>query len=277
MLALLLLGVACIRDSNSGDAVVGELRAERAEAVSGDLALSLELGVVSISGGADHALELTYTSTRGLEPELDQSQVGDSQNISIAQPDSRAADEVAPRDNIWTARLADDLLWDVTINAGSARAEVDLDIVSVSSLALASASGDAVIGLSGSKPDLRSVSVSSTTGEIWLNLEGSYERLEQLSAATTDGALTVVLLGQWQQDVTASITSSTGRIAVHVPPDVAVQVSPTTTSGSIVAGEGFRAVGSDWISGPADAEVTLTLRIATTSGEIAFRVDERAP
>jgi hypothetical protein len=276
ILLTLTLSAACLRDG-SGDPQSGSLTVARGAVGAGDLTLSLSTGVVSLSGGADDALELEYRGTEELEPRLDQRRDGDRLAVSVAQPTPGDADDALPGDSVWTAQLADDLLWDVSITTGSAKAEIDLDTVRVRSLALTSDSGDAVVGLSGAKPDLRSVNVSSTAGEIWLDLEGNYGELEQLSAATTAGALTVVLLGQWQRDVSASLSSTAGRIAVHVPPDVAVRLTATTASGAVFAGEGFRAAGSDWVSGPEDAAVTLTLRIATTSGEIAFRVDERVP
>ena len=273
---VLAIVVACGGDDGPGP---HEQRTEQiplGNATALQLSATMHAGALTIDGGGEELIDAELEYFERLNPEITVSTAGNRGTVVVSQPEPEDDWEIDTlQGTSWTQlHLFDGIIADVSVSAPAAQTEIDLDTVRLQSFAGSFGSRFASVALDGDQPDLRSIDIDGATAEVWLNMEGTYAEIPTFDVSTTSGGVTFVGLGEWTEDVSATFRSESGKVAIHVPEGVRVEVDVATAGGEVVVHR-FTQQGSVWASDAGDPEQPLLrLRVETTTGDVTLRVED---
>jgi DUF4097 and DUF4098 domain-containing protein YvlB len=162
----------------------------------------------------------------------------------------------------------------LSVSNGSGDGQLDLGNVSLKSLFLEFSSGDVAAGLGGEKRLLEEITIDSSSGDVDVDMTGDYSSPMGLEVDLSGGDLVMDLTGEWSQNVDGEINTSSGTTTLLFPPDVDVYVEAETSSGDIDA-NGLTRDGDAYVNEPyEDSDVTLSLSVRASSGDINLRLAE---
>lgn len=242
--ALLIL-LLCASATATASARPGERTINRSvsagKAKSAHVELVLRGGKLTVSGGARHLLDATFTcDPPSLRPSVSYSVTGTRGHLVIRQP--ALSTGVKSKNNTWNVRLANRMPIDLDVSSGGSKSTLSLRTLSLGTLNVSS--GAASISIDAASPTLRT-----------------------LKATAGAGALTLNLATAWTHNVTADIKAAVGAITLHLPTTVGAQVK---VSGMVpVTAPAFAKRGSAYVnSADGESAVAVLVTVHATVGSV---------
>lgn len=209
--------------------------------------LNLYSGNITLRGGAADLMEAEF---RYNVPAWDPTVTYEDGVLTVTQG---TTEEQLPSNtrNEWDITLNSDLPLELVFNSGAVNADLDLSTLNLSALTLDGGAGNfAPLDLGGQYAELSAAQVELQAGEVALDLSGSYPALDRLT-----------------------VEVGTGNLTVRVPADVNVAATATVGTGNVAA-SGFTQRGDTYSLDVDGAEMTLTLDLQVTTGNITLEAAE---
>jgi hypothetical protein len=251
------LVMACMIVAGCAETVeIGELIEESRSVEMGDVRsvqadITMGLGKLMITGGADDLMEadLTYNVPKW-KPELDYWSRGEEGHLVLRQPSSRDLGWSRRMRYEWDLKFKDGVPLDFDVELGAGQSYLELGSLTI-----------------------RSLDLDAGAGEVEIDLTGQ-PTVEELDIKTGAGSVTVDLTGQWRADLEASISGGVGKLVLRLPRDVGVRVDVDKGIGRIKA-DGFRRRGGAYVNEAyGESDVTLRIDCQTGIGEIILELRE---
>jgi len=243
---------------------------EGAESVRTDLSMST--GDILVGGGAENLMDATFTyNVPQWKPEVSYGGLAGRKELSVKQPEGRSR-TFGHAQNDWEVLLNDGVPMSLSVSNDSGDGDLDLGSLSLKSLYLESSSGDVAADLGGAKPLLEEVTIDSSSGDVGVDMTGDYDSPMGLEVDLSSGDLVMDLSGEWAQTLKGDIELSSGTTTLVFPSNVYVEAE--TSSGDVNA-SGMTRDGDAFVHEPfEDSDVSLSLSVQASSGDIDLRVAE---
>ena len=251
LIAVSMVLAGCAETVEIGDLVEESRSVEMGDAQSVEADITMGLGKLVITGGADDLMEadLTY-NVPDWKPELDYRVRGEEGHLVVRQPSSRDLGWSRRVRYEWDLRFKEGVPLDFTVELGAGRSYLEIGSL-----------------------DVRRLDLDAGAGEVEIDLTGQ-PTLEELEIETGAGSVTVDMTGQWRADLEADISGGVGKLVLRLPRDVGVRVDVEKGIGRIKA-DGFTRRGGAYVNEAyGESDVTLRIDCTTGIGEIILELGE---
>ncbi len=129
--------------------------------------------------------------------------------------------------------------------------------------------------MEGEYPVLRNVTYDGSFGRVRADLTGSFPVLTDVDFKVTSSRVDLDLRGQWGSDCNIIVTGTSANVTIKLPDDVALDIKTKTTARGKAKCDKLKKKGlftkKRFQGGPEDADVTLTIYVEVTDGQITLR------
>lgn len=237
-------------------------------ATSASVKVTMAVGDLRISGGAEALMEGDFTYDEELQPLIEHREDGGRAVLGIRQ-DSRS--KLRTTENAWNIRLNDGVPGALTAGIAAADTRLSLDSLTLQTLVVESAAGDATVSAGGDQQHLERVSVDTASGDLKLQMNGSYGSMSSIDIQSAAGDVDLDLGGQWQGEVEVTVNTVAGDVEIRVPSSCGVAVTTSSMVGRVKL-DGFRRSEHGQVNAAfGTSEATMRIRATTISGNIRVR------
>ncbi|MEX1157596.1 MAG: toast rack family protein [Thermomicrobiales bacterium] len=231
--------------------------------------LDMSVGSLRLNGGATNLMDAHFEFNEGMEPRVHYAIHDGRGELRVDQPSRPRSFNITR--NRWDVRLNDNLPLDLEIDNSAGEAEIDASSLSLTSVELEQAAGQADVRLNGDQLRLTHIDADVAAGKLDLQMRGAYPAMRDLRVETSAGQIRLDLTGEWSSEVDIKVDVIAGEAIVKLPKTANIIATASTTVGRVRA-RGLVQEGDRYRLDVPGAAGTLRLKAVANVGQIVLEV-----